>query len=76
MSFLTIVAPVGTFSDLLKDIRKQIEVGWLETRSAHPLLVKNPTRELNRLVDIFEAELKVPERLGLVPPSNRYEASL
>lgn len=63
MSFLSIIAPGGTFSDLLKDIRKQIEVERLETRGAHPLLVKNPTWELNRLVDSLEAELKVRMRL-------------
>ncbi len=59
MCFLSIVAPVGTCSDLLKDIRKQIEVGRLEAGVAYPLFVKNPTRELNRLVDVFEAGLKV-----------------
>ncbi|KAI9848403.1 MAG: hypothetical protein M1837_000197 [Sclerophora amabilis] len=59
MSFLHIVVPVETTTDLVKDIQKQLEVGRLNVTAGSLDVVENPTRELKRLVSFFEAELKV-----------------
>src|SRR5258708_25496424 len=59
MSFLNIMIPVETVTSLIEDIRKQIDVGRLETTTGSPLTVDKPTRELSRLNSIFQTELKV-----------------
>jgi len=59
MSFLNVLIPVETISGLTQDIRMQLEAGRLESTTESPLEVDKPTRELQRLVQIFTEQLKV-----------------
>ncbi|KAI9792292.1 MAG: hypothetical protein M1816_002517 [Peltula sp. TS41687] len=60
MALLSVVHPVQPYTELLEFVREQIDGGRLEfCNSMPPTQVVNPTRELSRLISIFETELNV-----------------
>lgn len=62
MSYLSVVSPVPTLTDLLEEIRMQISTGII-TDDCHGDIwdysTYSQTREVRLLIEIFEAELKV-----------------